>query len=149
MTSLNNPSKIFIKSTNSRMEMFAIINGLTKLFEMIEKGEVKTKRVKILSDSEFICKSINYGWILKWMKNNWIGSLKKPIKNKDLWLQIHSLIYDFKIKKIDLTIEWIKGHAKYEYNELADHLAKEGALAENNPIDSEYIKSFNNKKFKK
>lgn len=129
----------FRRSTNSRMEMTAIIEGLTKLMEMINLKQINTKRVKVLSDSEFICKSINYNWILKWIKNKWIGSLKKPIKNKDLWLKIHSLIYDFKIKQIELTVEWIKGHANFEYNELADHLAKDAALKATE-IDQEYEK---------
>ena len=72
-------------------------------------------------------------------KINLIRNKKSPIKNKDLWLKIHSLIYDFKIKQVELTIEWIKGHANFEYNELADHLAKEAALKATE-IDQEYEK---------
>ena len=44
---------------------------------------------------------------------------KKPVKNKELWLEL-----DSEISKHNINWEWVKGHAGDTYNEKADFLAR-------------------------
>jgi len=89
-------------TTNNRMELIAVINAL----ESTEVGD----KVKIYSDSQYVCKGYNY-WMRGWQKKNW-----SYVKNDDLWKEI------FEIKKTRPKVElhWIKGHSTHTYNILAD-----------------------------
>ena len=51
----------------------------------------------------------------KWMEN----ISKKIVKNKELWMQLDSLI-----NKHNITWKWVKGHEGFEFNEKADELAR-------------------------
>ena len=51
------------ETTNNRMELSAVIAGLTALKEPCE--------VEIYSDSKYIVSAINEGWLRSWIKNNW------------------------------------------------------------------------------
>ena len=57
-------------------------------------------------------------WIKKWKLNNWKGSNKKPVKNKDLWIKLDNACLKHKV-----TWKWVKAHAGNKYNNLADELA--------------------------
>ena len=46
---------------------------------------------------------------------------KKPVANKDLWIELDSLTSRHSIKW-----EWVKGHSGDEKNERADELARKG-----------------------
>lgn len=96
-------------TTNNRMELTAIIEGLKFIKEII--GE---KNVSIYSDSQYIINT---------MKNNW----KKKL-NLDLWDSLDNLIQNMNIDWI-----WIKGHNDNKYNEICDKLAVKARL---NKIDS-------------
>ena len=52
-------------------------------------------------------------------KNGWKTAAKKPVKNKELWVELDDLI-----TKHNITWEWVKGHAGNTYNEKADYLAR-------------------------
>ncbi len=97
-------------TTNNRMEMTAIIEGLKALKEPCE--------VTVTSDSQYVCNAINKGWAEKWQKNNWIKSDKTKAKNPDLWTDLLSLL---KIHKV--RIIWVKGHNDHPENERCDRLA--------------------------
>ena len=104
-------SQGYYKTTNNRMELRAIIEVLKK-FGSVEK-------ITIWTDSEYARKGITQ-WMENWMKNDWMrneGSRKKPVKNADLWQQLHELVDDH------VVFKWIKGHANDEGNETADRLA--------------------------
>jgi ribonuclease HI len=98
-------------TTNNRMEMTALIEGLKLLKEPC--------LVKVYSDSAYLINAFKENWIGKWQRNGWVNSKKEQVENQDLWEQI-----------IDLTashqVEWnkIKGHAGNFLNERCDHLAK-------------------------
>ncbi len=98
-------------TTNNRMELFAIIQGLGALKEPC--------RVKIYSDSAYAVNSINSGWIESWRKNGWKTADKKEVKNVDLWT-------DLLIRMRGHEVEFIKvkGHADNEYNNLCDKHAR-------------------------
>ena len=105
--SIDKFSKGFINTTNNRMELMACIAGIRKY-----KGEGD---ITVITDSEYVKKGITE-WIDNWKNNNWIASNRKPVKNKDLWIELDSI-------KKDVEWEWTRGHIGNEGNEEADSLA--------------------------
>ena len=100
-------------TTNNKMELMAPIKALQEI-----KGQ---QPIEIYTDSQYVRLGIT-DWIHKWIKNNWLTSNKKPVKNKELWLQLYELNKSHKIKWI-----WVKAHAGNILNEEVDLLAKQSA----------------------
>ena len=100
-------------TTNNIMELTAAIEAL--------KG-VKNKKIttEVIMDSQYVVSGINE-WCENWIKNNWRNSKKKPVENKELWIQLRLLTYDF----TDLTFVRVDGHSDNEGNNRADALANE------------------------
>ena len=96
-------------TTNNRMELMAPIMALKKI--------KKKSEITIFTDSKYVKNGIT-DWIKKWKLNNWKGSNKKPVKNKDLWIKL-----DKSCSKHKVTWKWVKAHAGNKYNNLADELA--------------------------
>ncbi len=99
-------------TTNNRMEMMAVIEGLKALKEPCE--------VTLTSDSQYVCNAITKGWAKNWKKNNWIKSDKTQAKNPDLWEEILELLDVHKV-----NVVWVRGHNGHPYNERCDKLAVE------------------------
>ena len=97
-------------TTNNRMELSAVINGLAALKEPC--------RVTIQSDSRYVADAIEKGWARSWKQNGWRKADKKPALNADLWEKLLTLL-DIH----DVTFVWIKGHAGHPENERCDQLA--------------------------
>ncbi len=97
-------------TTNNRMELIAVIEGLKALKEPCE--------VTLTSDSQYVCNGITKGWAEKWQKNNWIKADKTMAKNPELWEELLSLI-----KKHSVKIIWVRGHNGHPENERCDKLA--------------------------
>ena len=95
------------------MELLAPINALR---EMNGNSEIT-----IYTDSQYVKLGITE-WINKWLNNNWQTSKKEDVKNKDLWVQLHDLNNNSKIKW-----NWVKAHAGNPLNEEVDLLAKKAA----------------------
>ena len=72
----------------------------------------------IVTDSKYVKDGIQ-SWIANWKKNGWKTASKKPVKNKELWLEL-----DSEITKHNINWEWVKGHTGDTYNEKADFLAR-------------------------
>ncbi|MEE1320213.1 MAG: ribonuclease HI [Acutalibacteraceae bacterium] len=97
-------------TTNNRMELTAVIEGLKALREPC--------KVKVITDSQYVFNGITLGWAASWKANNWRKKDKKPALNPELWDELLSLV-----AKHDVTLEWIKGHAGHPENERCDELA--------------------------
>lgn len=97
-------------TTNNRMEMMAIIEGLRALKEKCH--------VKIHSDSALIINAFNKHWITNWQKRGWKKSNKKPVENQDLWKEMLRVMSPHKV-------DWIKvkGHSTNELNNRVDRIA--------------------------
>ena len=80
-------------------------------------GEIETTNNR--TDSKYVINGIQL-WIKKWKTNDWIGSNKKKVKNKDLWMKLDILSSQFQI-----TWNWVKGHSGNKYNEEVDRLARD------------------------
>lgn len=104
-------SQGYTHTTNNRMELMAVIAGL----QAITKKELP---VTIYSDSQYVVKAINEGWLRNWIATNFKGGKK----NKDLWMLYHRIAASFKIK-----IVWVKGHASNPFNNRCDELATAAA----------------------
>ena len=102
-----------LSTTNNRMELRAVIESL--------RGIPKESKLAIFTDSKYVINGIE-SWIIKWKKNNWIGSNKKLVKNKDLWLDLDGLT-----KSLSIKWNWVKGHSGNIENEEVDKLAKQEA----------------------
>jgi ribonuclease HI len=76
--------------------------------------------IDIYSDSAYVVNAVKFNWLKKWEHNGWKTVKDQSVKNKDLWMQISSLIRKYK----GLNIIKIKGHAGHKYNVKADGLAR-------------------------
>jgi ribonuclease HI len=99
-------------STNNRMEMMAVIQGLKAL----KRG----CRVTIYTDSTYVMKGITE-WMDNWKRRGWKTAAKKPVKNVDLWQEL-----DATLTRHEAHWKWVKGHSGVPENERADELARLG-----------------------
>lgn len=105
-------------TTNNRMEMLAAIEALKCVLK-----ETTIKKVEMYTDSRYLMDGIT-SWIIKWKKNDWMTSTKKPVKNKDLWIELDTLLTN-----IQVEWHWVKGHRGDKYNEMADTFARKGIIS--------------------
>jgi ribonuclease HI len=96
-------------TTNNIMELTAVIESLKNLNKPCE--------LIITTDSKYVKNGITE-WIHNWKKNGWRTAAKKEVKNKELWIELDSLIQIHSI-----TWDWVKGHSGHPENERADLLA--------------------------
>jgi ribonuclease HI len=102
------------ETTNNRMEMLAAVEAL--------KATGDTPII-LHTDSQYLKNGINI-WIHGWKRNGWKTAARKPVKNKDLWLELDRLTQDRKIEW-----RWVRGHDGNPGNERADELARLGAIS--------------------
>lgn len=99
-------SKKIDNTTNNKCELLAIITALNAVSRPI-------KSVIIYTDSQYVIGCATKGW--------------KRKANINLW-QAYDKIYQ-KASSFcsDIRFEWVKGHDRNEYNNLADKLANEAS----------------------
>lgn len=98
------------ETTNNRMELTAVLTALRLLKEPCI--------VELYSDSKYVVDAIDKGWLYGWQKKDWIKADKKPVLNVDLWQQLLP-----ELKRHDVRLHWVKGHAENEKNNRCDQLA--------------------------
>ena len=99
-------------TTNNRMEMLAVIEGL---------GALKKRcKVTVYTDSMYVQKGITE-WIHGWKSRGWKTASKQPVKNEDLWKRLDAAAQLHRVEW-----RWVKGHAGHPGNERADALANRG-----------------------
>jgi ribonuclease HI len=96
-------------TTNNRMELMAVIEGLGALN--------KPSRVELWSDSQYVLKGLKE-WIKGWKAKGWRTADKKPVKNVDLWQRLDELAAQHTV-----TFHWVRGHDDHPENERCDQLA--------------------------
>ena len=97
-------------TTNNRMELLAVINGL--------KALKRRCAVTVVSDSKYVCDAVNRNWLSAWIRKGWKKADGKPVLNIDLWQTLDGLL-----REHNVTFEWIKGHAGHPENERCDAAA--------------------------
>ena len=116
----------FIRTTNNRMELLAVIKGL-------EAIKWQNAEVEVYSDSSYVVNAVNEGWLRNWERKGW-----KKVKNPDLWIRFLNVY-----RMHQVTFHWLKGHNGHPENERCDRLAVAsgaGALAAGKklPVDEGY-----------
>ena len=94
-----------LETTNNRMEMMAVIQGLAAL--------KKPSTVTLYTDSQYVQRGVAE-WMAGWKAKGWPAR----IKNQDLWLRIDLALQVHKVKFV-----WVRGHDGHEENERVDKLA--------------------------
>ena len=115
-------SQGFRLTTNNRMELMAVIEGL----KVIKNNKLP---VIIYSDSQYIVNAVEKGWLKTWIKTDFKGGKK----NADLWKLYYRLSQNFSIRFV-----WVKGHATNPYNNRCDELATAAADSKNWLVDEGY-----------
>ena len=100
-----------LNTTSDRMELTAVIEGL--------KALTRPCSVLLTVDSRYVKSGITQ-WITKWKNDNWETVNRKPIKDKDLWLQLEEAL-----QLHEVSFSWTRAHAGHSENERADELANE------------------------
>ena len=99
------------ETTNNRMEITAVIEGLKKLKYPCE--------VEIYSDSAYTVNAFCEGWVYAWEKNGWKKADRKAVLNEELWRELLSLT-----RIHHVSFHKVKGHADNELNNKCDELAR-------------------------
>lgn len=115
------------KTTNNRMELMGVIAAL----EALKKPGLN---ITLYTDSQYIVKALNEGWLNKWLATNFA----KGIKNKDLWVRFYDLYKQHQVKFV-----WVKGHANNPFNNRCDELATAAADGRDLQIDEGYEMDIN------
>ena len=100
-------------TTNNRMEMRAVIEGLSALKEPCA--------IDLYSDSKYVIDGITK-WVHGWKKRGWVNAAKKPVANAEIWREMIDAAARHQIEW-----HWVKGHAGHAENERVDTLASEEA----------------------
>lgn len=102
------------ESTNNRMELQAVVEGLSQL--------KRACSVELFTDSVYVGKGISQ-WMAGWKRNGWKrreGRTLKPVKNEDLWRKLDALIAKHQVKYTRVA-----GHSGHPENDRCDELAVE------------------------
>lgn len=100
-------------TTNNRMEMSAVLNGL--------RAMKRPCAIEVVTDSQYVIKGMTE-WIHGWKKRGWKNAKKKPVENRDLWEALEAAAATHSIKWT-----WVKGHAGHPENERVDQAASDYA----------------------
>jgi len=97
-------------TTNNRMELTAALKALRAL--------ETPSYVSLHTDSEYLSKAFNEGWLDSWQNNDWQTSSNNDVKNQDLWKALLE-----EAERHDVDWVWVRGHAGDELNIMADERA--------------------------
>ena len=100
------------ETTNNKMELTAVIEGLKALKEPCI--------IDLYTDSRYVLDGATV-WLENWKSKNWLKADKKPVLNVSLWQELEKLMAPHQI-----TWHWVKGHAGHQENERVDFLACQG-----------------------
>ena len=110
-------SEGYRSTTNNRMELMGVISALEALKKPCE--------VDLYTDSSYVVKAFQEGWLRKWQRLGWYKDAKRKeaVKNKDLWQRLLAAMEPHTV-----TYHWVKGHADNPLNNHCDELAVKAAL---------------------
>ena len=113
-------------TTNNRMELMGVIAGLEALKYSCE--------VRVVTDSQYVARAFNDGWVENWERRGWKTAARKPVKNEDLWRRLLAAMEEH-----DVTYEWVHGHAGHPENERCDALATAAADGDDLVEDTGFV----------
>ena len=98
-------------TTNNRMELTAVIEGLKQLPD-------RSGTVTVHTDSQLVVKGMTE-WIAGWQRKQWRKSDGEPVLNAELWRAL--LAESQRLGQV--RWQWVRGHSGVPLNERADQLA--------------------------
>ena len=98
-------------TTNNRMELTAVIEGLKALPD-------RAGTVTVHTDSQLVVKGMTE-WIAGWQRKQWRKSDGDPVLNAELWRAL--LAESQRLGQV--RWQWVRGHSGVPLNERADQLA--------------------------
>ena len=135
---VENISENVENATNNICELKACIVGINALVNspFFQKHYIESNyKIIVYSDSEYVIKSITK-WIKGWEKNGWKTKSKKPVKNKELMIELNELYKNYNIEFIHVRShqpkpinndENSKEYKLWYGNYNADKLANKGS----------------------
>ncbi len=100
-------------TTNNKMELTAVIRSMEAI---LKDSELSNRSIDLHTDSQYVKNGIS-SWINNWIRNGWKTAAKKPVKNKELWIELKEVS-----DKLDVKWNWVKGHAGDPMNEACDSM---------------------------
>ncbi|MCZ7633496.1 MAG: ribonuclease HI [Phycisphaerales bacterium] len=97
------------ETTNNRMELVAVIEGLGALR--------RPTVVELHSDSQYVLNGMRE-WLPAWKARGWRTAGRQPVKNRDLWERLDALLAMHEVR-----FNWVRGHSDHPENERCDRLA--------------------------
>jgi ribonuclease HI len=119
--------------TNNRMELRAVLEGLTGL----PAGEA----VQVVSDSRYVVDSLSK-WIHGWRRKGWRTASGEPVLNRDLIEAI-----DARGQELRVSYGWVRGHGGHAVNEVVDALAQSAARGSPGPEEAEVVAALRAERF--
>lgn len=119
-------------TTNNRMELMAVIQGLRKASEMLNKMQqdmasfesvrsgMESLQVTIYTDSSYIINGITK-WIHDWKRNGWRTKARKDVLNRDLWMDLDEALNT--VGSGNVSWKYVGGHIGIAGNERCDVIA--------------------------
>ena len=115
-------SQGYVRTTNNRMELMAVIAGLEALN--------RPCTVEVYSDSQYVVNAFNQHWVDNWIQKGWKRGKNEPVKNVDLWKRL------LQVKEPhNVSFYWVKGHDGHPQNERCDQLATTAADGDDLIVD--------------
>ena len=103
-----------VHTTNNRMELFALIEGLKRMQN--EPGDIT-----VFTDSKYVHKGATE-WAPGWKRRNWVTMAKTPVENRDLWEEALTLL-EHRKKVGHVAWTHVPGHSGIAGNERCDEIA--------------------------
>jgi ribonuclease HI len=100
-------------TTNNRMELQAVIAGLSALKEPCV--------VTVVTDSQYVQRAMTRH-LSKWVMRGWVNSHGVPVSNRDLW---EALLRES--RRHEVTWTWVRGHGASAEQNRCDELAQAAA----------------------
>ncbi len=110
-------------TTNNRMEMTAVLQGLRAVADLPEP-------VFLHTDSTYVIGGIT-SWIKGWKRRGWTTAAGEPVKNEDLWRELDAAVAAR--GKGGVEWRWVRGHDGHDANERCDAIAV--AFSRRQPVE--------------
>lgn len=122
-----------LDTTNNIMELTAALEALRHGLAVnlaVKQGQATPdclfKEITIVSVSPYVVNGLTK-WLPDWKRKGWKTAGGSPVRNRNLWETLESVVNALAAAGCPVTWEWVRGPADYPGNEMADKLAHEGA----------------------
>ncbi|KAJ2735233.1 Ribonuclease H1 [Coemansia sp. BCRC 34962] len=116
--------------SNARAEVYAMVLALDRLAIALDEAPEALDRfheIWVCSDSRYAVDGVNV-YMETWEQTNWLTAKGRPIANRNVFRALHKSMQRLSDKGFIVFVHHLPAHAGIPGNEIADTLAKAGAL---------------------